>query len=364
MLHTDNGSNMVDPTTRRKQVCHGGGTSISAEAMANLRLALDTEALVANWRGLALSGAATGAAVKADGYGMGAERIVAALAAAGCRDFFVASWSEAAALTMPTDARLAVLHGVQDGELATALASAAVPVLNTPAQVAAWRATGRRCDVMVDTGINRLGLTPAEAVSGLLDGLAIDTLHSHLACAETPDHPMNAAQGAAFRAVVAHVRPPRASLAASAGIALGADYAFDLTRPGIALYGGRGSRAVAVLEARVVQVRDLAAGDTVGYGATWRAARDAVIAVVNLGYADGYACALGPGGAVVAGGVRCPVVGRVSMDLIAADVTAADVGEGDWVRVDFDLARAAATTGRSEYELLTGLGRRYARAGP
>ena len=161
--------------------------------------------------------------------------------------------------------------------------------------------------------------------------------------------------------MVAAVRPARASLAASAGIALGADYGFDLTRPGLALYGGRGSRPVAGIEARVVQVRTLAGGDSVGYGATWTAARAARIAVLNLGYADGFPCALGPGGAILAGGVRCPVVGRVSMDLVAADVTAADVAEGDWVGVDFDLAAAAAATGRSEYELLTGLGHRYAR---
>ncbi len=222
-------------------------------------------------------------------------------------------------------------------------------------------AGGGPCDVMVDTGINRLGLTPVEAVSGLLDDVAIDTLHSHLACAETPHHPANAAQLAAFRTVVAAVPHRRASFANSAGVALGADYAFDLTRPGIALYGGRGSRPVALLEARVVQVRDLGPGDAVGYGATWQTQRPSRIAVVNLGYADGFACALGPGGTVVAGGVRCPVVGRVSMDLIAADVAMADAREGDWVGIDFDLAAAAAVTGRSEYELLTGLGDRYSR---
>lgn len=329
--------------------------------MANLRLTLDTVALVANWHALAaLSGVAAGAAVKADGYGLGAQRIVDALAPAGARDFFVASWGEAVALAMPSGVRLAVLHGVQDGEMATAVASMAVPVLNTPAQVTAWRTTGRPCDIMVDTGINRLGLTPVDAMSGLLDGLAIDTLHSHLACAETPAHPANVRQLAAFRAVVAAVRPPRASLAASAGIALGRDFAFDLTRPGIALYGGRGSLSVAIIEARVVQLRTVTAGDSVGYGATWTATRDTRVAVVNLGYADGFACALGAGGTVIVDGVRCPVVGRVSMDLIVVDITAADVGEGDWVRVDFDLARATVATGRSEYELLTGLGHRYA----
>ena len=329
--------------------------------MSNLRLSLDTAALVANWRDLAAAcGVATGAAVKADGYGLGAQRIVDALAAAGAGDFFVSSWAEAAALTMPAGARLAVLHGVQVGETAAALASTAVPVLNTPAQVAAWRATGRPCDVMVDTGINRLGLTPAEAMSGLLDGIVLDTLHSHLACADTPAHPANERQLTIFRAVVAAVRPARASLAASAGIALGRAFAFDLTRPGLALYGGRGSRPVAIIEARVVQIRTIPAGGSVGYGATWIAARDSRVAIVNLGYADGFARALGADGIVVIGQVPCPVVGRVSMDLIAVDVMAADVTEGDWVRVDFDLGRAAAATGRSEYELLTGLGHRYA----
>jgi alanine racemase len=329
--------------------------------MANLRLTLDTAALIANWRDLAaLTRVATGAAVKADGYGLGAQRIVDALAAAGCCDFFVASWAEAAALAMPAGARLAVLHGVQGDEMAAALASAAVPVLNTPAQVVAWRTTGRPCDIMVDSGINRLGLTPVDAMSGLLHGVAVDTLHSHLACADTPDHPANARQLATFRTVVAAVRPARASLAASAGIALGADYAFDLTRPGIALYGGRGSRAVAIIEARVIQVRAVPAGDSVGYGATWTAVRDSRVAVINLGYADGFACALGADGTTVVGEVRCPVIGRVSMDLITVDVTGADVTEGDWIRVDFDLGRAAVATGRSEYELLTGLGHRYA----
>ncbi len=331
--------------------------------MDNLRLTIDTAALAANWRDLAAaSGVATGAAVKADAYGIGAQGVVETLAAAGCRDFFVATWREAAALAMPPGTRLAVLHGVQPGEMAAATASAAVPVLNTPAQVARWRTTGRPCDVMVDTGLNRLGLTPAEATSGLLDGLALDTLHSHLACADTPADTMNAAQAAAFAAVVAHLRPPRAALANSAGIGLGRDFAFDLTRPGIALYGGRGSRAVAMLAARVVQVRRILAGATVGYGATWVAARPSRIAVVNLGYADGFARALAGTATIVAGGIRCPLAGRVSMDLIAADVTAADIGEGDWVSIEFDLARAAAATGRSEYELLTGLGDRYARS--
>lgn len=332
---------------------------------ANLRLTIDTAALAENWRRLARAGgsAACGAAVKADGYGLGADAVVAALAGVGCRDFFVATWAEAAALRVPAGARLAVLHGVQDGEMRMALASPAVPVLCTPRQVAAWReaSPGRACDVMIDTGMNRLGLAPADL--GVLDGLAIDTLHSHLACADAPGDPMNAAQSGAFRAVVARVPARRASLANSAGIMLGPDFAFDLTRPGIGLYGGgvAGVAAVAGLEARVIQVRDVTAGASVGYGATWTAPRPTRTAVLNIGYADGYPRGLSNRGTVHAGGAACPVVGRVSMDLMAVDVTGADVAEGDWLRLDFDLPTAAAASGHSQYELLTGLGHRYSR---
>ncbi|MBV8971550.1 MAG: alanine racemase [Sphingomonadaceae bacterium] len=333
--------------------------------MTNLRLTIDTAALAANWRACATACApgTAGAAVKADGYGLGAQTVVDTLAVAGCRDFFVSSWNEAAALAMPKGTRLAVLHGVQAGEMGAALASDAVPVLSTPAQVAAWRAAApeRPCDVMVDTGINRLGLTPAEAGSGLLDGLAIDVLHSHLACADRPDSPHNPAQLAAFRAVVAAVPARRAALCNSAGIRLGRDYYCDLTRPGLALYGG-GTSPVVRLHARVIQVRAVPAGASVGYGATWTAARDSRVAILNLGYADGYARALSNRGAILAAGVRCPVVGRVSMDLCAADVTAAPAAEGDWVEIAFDLAATARHANLSEYELLTGLGHRYARA--
>lgn len=340
---------------------------------ANLRLTVDTVALAANWRWLArASGAAAcGAAVKADGYGLGARAVVAALAHAGCREFFVASWSEAAALgPLPADVRLAVLHGIQDNELPAALASPARPVLSTAAQVARWReaAPARDCDIMVDTGMNRLGLSVAEALSGLLDGLRIDTLHSHLACAETPGHPLNARQLGQFSAVTAAVPAKRAALANSAGILLGPDYVLGLTRPGLALYGGVPCAAAAGqtlpvvrLEARVVQVRDVAAGASVGYGATWLAAQDSRIAVLNIGYGDGYPRAMAASGRVSAGGVACPLAGRVSMDLLAVDVTAARVAEGDWLEIVFDLPEAAAAAGVSQYELLTGLGHRYQR---
>ncbi len=335
---------------------------------APLRLTVDTAALVANWRWFgARGGVVAGAAVKADGYGLGARACVAALAAAGACDFFVATWAEAAdLLPMPPGTRLAVLHGLLPGERPL---PGVVPVLNSAAQVAHWRGGGGgTCDVMIDTGMNRLGLSLAEATSGLLDGMAIDVLHGHLACADDPAHPMNAEQLARFREAVALVPHARASLANSAGACLGPDYAFDLTRPGIGLYGGVTHPAaagqlqpVAGLEARVLQVRPVEVGETFGYGATWTAPRRTEIAILNLGYADGYRRAFSGVGRAYVSGEACNVIGRVSMDLTGVDVTGAGVAEGDWLRVDFDLARASAATGISQYELLTGLGRRYRR---
>lgn len=333
---------------------------------AALRLTVDTAALAANWRWLgAMGGVRAGAAVKADGYGLGAREAVAALAAAGCADFFVATWDEAAALAMPAGTRLAVLHGLLPGE--TPLPGI-VPVLNSLEQIARWTGGGGGvCDLMVDTGMNRLGLSLAD-LAQLPTGLDIDVLHSHLACADEPGHPMNAAQLSRFHHVISRVPHRRASLANSAGVCLGRDYAFDLTRPGIGLYGGVTHPAsvgqlqsVAGIEARVVQVRDIAAGETYGYGATWTAPRDSRIAVVNLGYADGYRRAFSGVGRGYAGETPCPVVGRVSMDLTGFDVTGAGVREGDWLRVDFDLVAASAATGIAQYELLTGLGHRYQR---
>ncbi len=338
---------------------------------AHAWLTIDRAALAANWRVFAAASgaAACGAAIKADGYGLGARVVLDTLAAAGARDFFVAHWHEAAALgPLPDGVRLAVLHGVAPGEMAAALASPAVPVLVTPAQIAAWRSTGRPCDVMIDTGLNRIGLAPAEALSGLLDGLAIDTLHSHLACAEDADHPLNRRQRDDFALLAARIPARRRALANSAGVGFGAAYAFDLTRPGIGLYGGGRApaavplRAVLRLSARVLQLRDVPAGASVGYGATFVAARPTRLAVAALGYADGYVRALGNRGAARVGGVRCPVAGRVSMDMTAFDVTEAPpLAEGETIAIDFDLAATAAASDRSEYELLTGLGHRYAR---
>lgn len=340
---------------------------------APLRLILDGAALAANWRWLRdRSGpAACGAAVKADGYGLGAHDVVTRLYRAGCRDFFVATWAEAAALRPLGDgATLSVLHGVRAADMAAAIASHARPTLNSAEMIARWKAAApeRPCDVMVDTGMNRLGLTPDEACSGLLDGLAIDTLMSHLACADTPDSPMNAAQRSAFLEVAARVPARRNSLANSAGICLGGDFAFDLTRPGLALYGGEPApsasghiRQVVRIEAEVLQVRSVAPGQTIGYGATFTPDAPTRAAIVNLGYADGYMRGFTGRGTARTNSDRFALAGRVSMDLVAVDVGAANISEGDWLEIDYQLPEAAIRSGLSQYELLTGLGNRYQR---
>jgi alanine racemase len=311
----------------------------------------------------------TGAAVKADGYGLGAIEVTRLLSETGCRDFFVSTWAEAEALgPLPSEAKLVVLHGVGAQDLPGALASAARPMLNTPDQVARWKeaAPDRPCDVMIDTGMNRLGLRADEL--HVLNGLNIHTLHSHLARADEDDA-MNAVQRDRFAAVAATVEARRYALANSAGICLGSDYSFDLVRPGLALYGGvpRNEalghiRQVAYPEAEVVQRRTIKAGETCGYGATWTASDDTEVAIVNIGYADGYLrCFAGKGSASV-DGKSLPLIGRVSMDLIALDASAArDLREGDWVTLDYDLPAAAEGSGLSQYELLTGLSDRLER---
>lgn len=339
-----------------------------------LRLRIDGEALADNWRALdRLSGAAAcGAAVKADGYGLGAGAVARRLADAGCRDFFVATWGEAAALA-PSGLQVSVLHGLRGEDLPAARAGFARPVLNTAGQVARWReAGGGPCDVMVDTGMNRLGVSPGEVAAGLLDGLSIETLMSHLARADEDGaqaRAMNEAQRDALAALAASTGARRMSLANSAGIALGRDYAFDLTRPGLALYGGvprpelaKLVRQVVFPEAQVLQRRRVSAGETVGYNATWTAWADAEVAIVNLGYADGYLRAFSDRGRASFGGAALPVIGRVSMDLVALLVDAApELAEGDWVTIDYALRQASAASGLSQYELLTGLGARFGR---
>lgn len=339
---------------------------------APLALHLDSAALKSNWQWLAArSGSARcGAAVKANGYGLGAVEVVRHLQAAGCRDFFVATWMEAAELLPHLgDASLSVLHGVRVEDMAFALASGARPVLNSVEQIARWKAAGGGpCDVMVDTGMSRLGLSARDLQADLLAGLKIETLMSHLACADE-EHPLNREQWTRFRQVAANVEARQFSLANSAGILLGEAFAFDLTRPGLALYGGLPRREAAghirqvvYPSAQILQRRFIRPGKSVGYGATFVAERRREVAILNIGYADGYLRGFSGTGAALLGDMRLPVLGRVSMDLLAIDVSAApQLREGDWLDLEFDLPKAAAQAGLSQYELLTTLGRRYAR---
>lgn len=335
-----------------------------------LRLTIDRAALQSNWRWLAdRSGVEAGAAVKADGYGLGVRGTVDALAEAGCRTFFVSTWAEAEALgAVPASCDVVVLHGVGPDDLAAALKSPARPVLVTPGQVARWKeaAPGRPCDVMIDTGMNRLGLRADE--TGALEGLGIDTLHSHLASADE-DSAQNAAQQRSFRAATTAISAKRASLANSAGICLGRDYSFDLVRPGLALYGGiprkeaaGAIRQVVRVEAQVVQRRTIRTGETAGYGATWTAVADTEAAVINIGYADGYLRGFSSRGSAFAGERALAVIGRISMDLVILDCgSAPDLREGEWVELDYDLPFASQQSGLTQYELLTGLGSRFSR---
>lgn len=352
----------LDPV-RRSRYTRGMNAPVSP-----LRLRLDGEALVSNWRWLAgQSGAAAcGAAVKADGYGLGAREVVARLSAAGCRDFFVATWGEAARLgSLAPGCTLSVLHGVRAEDMDAARNGPARPVLNSAEQVRRWRETGLPCDVMIDTGMNRLGLSVQDVADGVLDGLAIETLMSHLASADE-DCSQNERQRAAFAALTGKTNALRMSLSNSAGIVLGSDFAFDLTRPGLALYGGvpragaEAIRQVAFPEAQILQRRRVVPGETVGYNATFTATRNMELAILNLGYADGYLRGFSARGSAAQGSL--PVIGRVSMDLIALCVDAQpELGEGDWVAMDYHLPHASAQSGLSQYELLTGLGDRFER---
>lgn len=341
---------------------------------AALRLVLDADALSANWRALdALSGAArAGAAVKADAYGLGAARAVPVLRAAGCSDFFVAHWAEAGALAGLTDpAQLSVLHGPLTGaDAAYARALGIKPVINSLHQAALWlESGGGRCDLMVDTGINRIGLAMADLADPLIARLEIDVLLSHLASADDQAAPLNRFQLERWEQARRAVPHRRASLANSAGIALGGDYHGDLTRPGLALYGGVPSaalagsiRQVARPQAALIQTRQISAGDGVGYNSTFIAPRAMRIGVISLGYADGYLRCWSGKGSVTWQGRVLPVLGRISMDMTAIDLTAAPgIGEGDWLEVAYALPEAARISGLSQYELLTLLGQRFVR---
>lgn len=338
-----------------------------------LRLTIDAAALAGNWRALdRLSGSASAAAaVKADAYGLGARRVVPLLWEAGCRTFYVAHWAEAAELLdlVPAES-IAVLHGpLTAQDVSFAKASGVRPVINSLPQAALWHnAGGGRCDVMIDTGINRLGLALVDLAEPIIAALDIDTLHSHLASADEAS-PQNEAQRARWALACVQVPHRRAALANSAGITLGDGYHGQLTRPGLALYGGVPCamlalhiRQVAYPEAQLVQRRILQAGDTVGYNATFAAPAPMEVGVVSLGYADGYLRCWSNLGTMRAGGAELPVLGRVSMDMTVIDLSAApELAEGDWVSLDYNLPEAAAKCGLSQYELLTSLGRRFRR---
>ena len=339
----------------------------------SLRLRLDDDALAANWRALdARSGSArAGAAVKADAYGIGADKAVPVLRNAGARDFFVAHWSEVPEVLRHVDpAQISVLHGpIRSEDAAYARAAGVKPVINSVEQAQRWiEAGGGPCDLMIDTGINRLGVPLAAIGDPTIAALEVDVLMSHLASADE-DSPLNSTQLARFHEVCAAIPAQRRSLANSAGIALGSDFAFDLTRPGLSLYGGipRGElasdiRQVAYPQAAIIQVRELVAGDSVGYNATFTASGSMRAGIVSLGYADGFLRARGPGGALHHGAARLPLLGKVSMDMIVVDLSAApDLREGDWLDVPFDLPEVAQACGLSQYELLTTLGRRFRR---
>lgn len=340
--------------------------------LASLRLRIDKGALASNWRALhALSGAAkTGAAVKANAYGLGVDHCVPTLRDVGAAVFFVAHWSEVEAVARHVPASdIAVLHGpMNDADVRYCLDSGAAPVINSLEQAQRWsEAGGGACHLMVDTGINRLGIAPTEVSDPVIQSLEVDALMSHLACADE-DSAMNARQLHQFQQATRAITHKRASLANSAGIALGADYGFDLARPGLSLYGGiaRDELAghisqVAFPEAAIIQIRMLSAGDSVGYNATFTAPVPMCVGVVSLGYADGILRSWA-GGNLRDGKSHLPILGKVSMDMIVIDLELApNLREGDWVSVPYSLPDAAQQTALSQYELLTILGQRFNR---
>jgi alanine racemase len=354
-------------------------------------LTIDVGAIVENWRALGerAAPAECAAVIKADAYGCGSRPVADALAKAGCETFFVAHLAEAhAARQVAAGAAIYVLSGLMPGTAAAYAASDLRPVLGSAAEFDEWSAFRAAtawlggAAVHVDTGMNRLGFAIDEAAAlaqRLPRNHGIALVMSHFAISEDVEHPLNAKQMGLFRDVRALFPGIPGSLANSSGIFLGPDAHHDMVRPGVALYGANPTpehlnpmRAVVRLEGRIAQVRAVAAGDTVGYGANWTAKRDSRVAVVSVGYADGFLRAAGSsnlraGADAIVAGRRCPLAGRISMDLLAVDVT--DLGEheprrgelvtllGDEIGVD-DLAVRAGTIG---YEVLTSLGRRYRR---
>ena len=369
----------------------------AASALPPTRLSLDLDALLANRRRLAArcdAGVEVAGVVKADAYGIGLEPVARALVKDGCRTFFVAHPSEGMALRAVLDAarhpdtRIFVLNGLTPGSECVYRSHRLSPVLGSRPEIADWTAfraasqTSVGAALHVDTGMNRHGLTLDEARALAADGRALEAVGatlvmSHLAAADEPAHPLNALQLARFREVRALFPGLRASLANSAGIFLGADYHFDLVRPGIGVYGGAivsgeatPMAPVARLEATIVQIREVPAGETVGYGGRQTTQRPTRLAIVSVGYADGFHRAASsadgaPGGRGWLKGRFVPIVGRISMDLMALDVTeVAEAARGDRIELVGDhvtVQEAAAAMGTIDYEVLTSLGRRYER---
>lgn len=340
--------------------------------MSTGKLQIDLAAVVANWRALdALTDCETGAVVKANAYGLGAVEVSRALARAGARKFFVAAADEGATVRQAVGSGplVLILSGHMAGDTAMILEHDLTPLINSVDQMLRHveRTPHHSFGIQLDTGMNRLGLEPTEWTA--LRDIAIRQMPvmvmSHLSCSDVPDHPMNVRQLRIFKELTSGIDVPR-SLSATGGILLGKDWHFDLTRPGIGLYGGlpfAQAQRVVTLDLPVVQVREVEPGETVGYGYAWIAERRTRIATVAAGYADGLFRAMGPNAWLYHGDTACPVAGRVSMDLIGVDVTGL-AHEPDMLSilgphqsVD-DLAQAADTIG---YEILASLGARYAR---
>jgi alanine racemase len=350
------------------------------------RLTVRLDKVVSNYRTLQrLSGpAAVAAVVKADAYGLGATQITPNLLAAGCDSFFVARLEEGVRLRpLAPEARIFVLDGAPPDAVPALITHRLTPVLNSLAEIAAWRAAAREtrsvldAALHIDTGMNRLGLPGAElaVLSGeharRLDGIRVVLVMSHLACADDAEAKMNRVQLDRFRTALAMLPPAPASLASSGAILLGKAYLFDVVRPGLGLYGGNPQpagknpfAATARLTGAILQFRRVDKGDSVGYGATFRAGRPTMLATVALGYADGLMRAIGNRGAGAIGGVRAPIAGRVSMDLVTLDVTdvSADAlalgADVEFVGDAIALEEIAALAGTVPYEILTSLAHR------
>lgn len=342
--------------------------------MATATLTVDLDAVAANWRALdRLSGTEvqTAAVVKSDAYGLGVTRVARALAKAGARRFFVACAEEGAAVrqALGPGPQVAVLSGHMPGDTEMIHDLDLTPMLNSLDQITRHLEAlpGHAFGVQLDTGMNRLGVEALEweAVAPILLDAGPELLMSHLACADEPDHPMNEAQLREFARMTDGLGLPR-SLAATGGILLGERWHFDLTRPGVGLYGGQpfaAARPVVTLSLPVIQTREVAAGETVGYGNSWTATRPSVIATLAAGYSDGLPRTLSNRALLWDGATPCPLVGRVSMDLITADITdLAEVPRNlDIIGAHQGVDELAGMGGTIGYELLTSLGPRYQR---